>query len=322
VSSKVMSRLSLPAEMLVAAAAFLTGCDQGKTVILIADAGNTRIVQMDDFSGAGWAAFTYPRVNKSLLSPDAVAVDSQGRIYTSSTGDDWISRMDDIAGTGFVTFGRPGSGVGEFAAPFGIAIDAQDHIYVADADNGRIVRMDAIDGSGWTSLGRRGRGQNEFDEPADVALDSGGRIYVADRGNSRIVRFDDMSGRNWTTYGRADPQQKLGPGVFDLLGGIAVGTDGRIYATDIFENVVISIDDMSGAGYTYFGYIAQNSRFKQPSGLWVDGASPVYVASQNNDHVARFQDMTGVGYRSFGQTGTGLLQLHEPIDVVLAHIPR
>jgi len=203
----VMSRLSLAAEMLLAAAALLTGCDQGRTVMLIADAGNGRIVQMDDFSGAGWAAFTYPSVNKSLLSPDAVAVDSQGRIYASSTGDDWISRMDDITGTGFVTLGRPGTGVGEFAAPFGIAVDAQDRIYVADADNGRIVRMDSIDGSGWTSLGRRGRGPNEFNEPADVALDSSGGS-TSPTGNSRIARFDDMSGRNWATYGRADPSKR------------------------------------------------------------------------------------------------------------------
>jgi streptogramin lyase len=230
--------------------------------------------------------------------------------------------MDDITGKGFVTLGRPGRGVGEFASPFGVTVDAQDHIYVADADNGRIVRMDSIDGSGWTSLGRRGRGQGEFDEPADVALDSLGRIYVADRGNDRIVRVDDMTGRGWTTYGRADPQQKLGPGVFDILGGIAVATNGRIYVTDVNENVVISIDDMSGAGYRYFGYVANDSLFKQPTGLFVDGAAPVYVASQNNSHLARFEDTTGAGYRSFGQQGSGQGQLDEPLDVVLARIPR
>ena len=302
--------------------ALTTGCGDGRRqVMLIADAGNGRIVRMDDFSGAGWAAFTYPSVNKSLISPTAVAADAQGRIYASSLGDDWISRMDDITGKGFVTLGRPGSGVREFAAPFGMTIDAQDHIYVADADNGRIVRMDSIDGSGWTSLGRRGRGPNEFNEPADVALDSRGRIYVADRGNDRIVRFDDMSGTNWTTYGRSDPQQTLGPGVFNVLGGIAVGTDGRIYVTDVFENVVISIDDMSGTGYKNFGHIPNDSLFKQPTGLFVDDASPVYLASQNNSHVARFQDMTGAGYRSFGEMGTGQRQLDQPVDVVLARIP-
>jgi len=85
---------------------------------------------------------------------------------------------------------------------------------------------------------------------------------------------------------------------------------------------VISIDDMSGAGYRYFGYVANDSLFKQPTGLCVDSSSPVYVASQNNSHVARFQDMTGAGYRSFGGQGSGPGQLDEPLDVVLARIPR
>jgi hypothetical protein len=60
----------------------LGGCgDDDKTVILIADAGNGRIVQMDDFSGAGWATFAYPRVNMTLIAPVAIAVDTKGRIY-------------------------------------------------------------------------------------------------------------------------------------------------------------------------------------------------------------------------------------------------
>ena len=308
---------------LVVLLASVYGCgDGGRSVILIADAGNGRIVQMDDFTGAGWIAFAYPSVNKSLLSPGAIAADSHGRIYASSLGDDWISRMDDISGKGFVTLGRPGGGVREFAAPFGLAIDAQDRLYVADSDNGRIVRMDSIDGAGWTSLGRRGRGRNEFDGPADVALDTLGRIYVADRGNHRIVRFDDMSGAGWTTYGHADPQQKVGPGVFDLLGGIAVGSNGLIYVTDVNENVVISIQDMSGAGYAYFGYIPNDSLFKQPTGVWVNGSSPVYVASQNNNHVARFEDIRGTGYRSFGEAGSGVGQLDQPLDVLIARVPQ
>jgi hypothetical protein len=64
------------------------GCAQDKPVILIADAGNQRIVQMDDFSGAGRAAFTYPLVNQSFIGPASIAADSGGRIYASSLGDD------------------------------------------------------------------------------------------------------------------------------------------------------------------------------------------------------------------------------------------
>jgi DNA-binding beta-propeller fold protein YncE len=136
------------------------------------------------------------------------------------------------------------------------------------------------------------------------------------------VRVDDMSGRGWTTYGRHDRTQKLGPGVFDLLGGIAVALDGRIYVTDANENVLIVIDDMSGAGYATFGYVANYSLFKQPTGVFVDGTSPVYVASQNNDRVARFQDVGGAGYRTFGGLASGRGDLDEPLDVVVARIPR
>lgn len=296
----------------------LSGCDQRRTVILVADAGNDRIVQMDDFSGAGWTSFVYPRTNTSLIAPTSVAVDSKGRIYASNLADDNISRMDDITGKGFVSFGRLGLGVGEFNEPFGIAVDNQDRIYVADAGNRRIVSMTDIDGSGWTTLSRTG--QNELLGPQDVAFDSRGRIYVADRAAGRIVRVDDMSGAGWTAYGSKGAG--LAPGRFDLLGGIAVGTDGRIYVTDSNENVVISIDDMSGAGYTYFGYVANDSLFKQPTGIFVDGASPIYVASENNSHVDRFQDMQGTGYRSFGRGGTGQGELDQPIDVVVASIPK
>src|SRR5262245_21103074 len=84
----------------------LAGCDSRRTVILIADAGNGRIVQMDDFSGAGWTTFAYPQVNTTLIAPTSVAVDSRGRIYAANTGDDNISRMEGIGGGGFVTYGR------------------------------------------------------------------------------------------------------------------------------------------------------------------------------------------------------------------------
>jgi len=97
-----------------------------------------------------------------------------------------------------------------------------------------------------------------------------------------------------------------------------VGKDGRIYVTDTNENVVISIDDMTGAGYAYFGYVGSNSLFKQPTGLWVDGSAPIYVASQNSNQIARFNDITGVSYQAFG--GPGGDRLEEPIDVVVAHI--
>jgi DNA-binding beta-propeller fold protein YncE len=306
----------------VSATLLAAGCADRKQVILIADAGHGRIVQMDDFDGSGLVSFAYPSTNPAFISPTAIAVDSQGRIYATSAGDDTISRMDDITGAGFVRLGRSGAGVGEFAGPFGIAVDSRDRIYVVDSDNDRIVRMDGIDGSGWTALGRTGTGQGEFREPIDVALDSRGRIYVADRGNHRLVRFDDMAGSGWTTYGR-DGLINLTPGVIDLLGGVAVAPEGRIYYSDVNQNVVVSIADMSGAQYAFLGPVgASDSLFAQPTGLWADGSSPVYVASENNSRIGRFEDIQGTGYATFGASGAGQGQLEQPLDVVVATVPK
>lgn len=154
------------------------------------------------------------------------------------------------------------------------------------------------------------------------------RISPSTRGDESTWPIGGTAGSSASTtsaapggrvYGR---KGGLAPGQFDLLGGIAVATDGRIYVTDSNENVVVSIDDMTGAGYSYFGYVANDSLFKQPTGISVDGASPIYVASENNAHVARFQDMQGVGYRTLGKSGSGEREFDRPIDVVVARIPK
>lgn len=318
--SWVRARLSIWSCAIPLCCCLLSGCDERKTVILVADQGNARIVQMDDFSGAGWTTFAYPRANTTLGAPIAIAADSRGRIYASNTGDDNISRMDAIGGNGFVTFGGSGSGTGQLREPSGLAVDAQDRIYVADSANGRIVRVDDISGAGWTELGSPGVIRGHFEDPVDIALDSRGRIYVADRGNRRIVRVDDMSGAGWTTYGGGPAG--FGPGRFDILGGIAVATDGRIYVTDSNREVVISIGDMNGDSWAFFGYVGSDSLFENPLGIFVDGASPIYVATLNNNYVDRFQDLGGTGYRTLGRFGTGEREFDGPADVVVASVPK
>jgi hypothetical protein len=149
-------------------------------------------------------------------------------------------------------------------------------------------------------------------------VDAQDYIYVADSSDGRIVRVNDMSGTGWTTHGRQG--SGLQPGQFDLLTGIALASDDRIFVTDVFENVVISVNDMTGAGYAYFGYVGNDSLFKQASGIFVDGTGPVYVASQNNNRIARFQDIQGTGFTTLGRVGAGVGEFDQPIDVVVARI--
>ncbi|MDD2891119.1 MAG: FlgD immunoglobulin-like domain containing protein [bacterium] len=93
------------------------------------------------------------------------------------------------------TYGKLGSGTGEFWNPRGITVNPQGDLYVADLGNNRIVRLkDDIDSLRWvTTIGHFGGNKGEFDQPYDVAIDSYKRIWVTDKGNNRIQIFNDSS---------------------------------------------------------------------------------------------------------------------------------
>ena len=70
-------------------------------------------------------------------NPWGIAVDSAGHIYVCDALLDAVQIFDD-AGRLLLSFGRQGTGNGEFWMPSGICIDRQDYIYVADTYNQRI----------------------------------------------------------------------------------------------------------------------------------------------------------------------------------------
>lgn len=177
-----------------------TGIDaQGRIYIT----GSQRIVRIDNISGAGWIALELSRFAGGGIGSGnkSVAFDSQGRIYVSDNVNHRILRVNDMQGSGAVTFGSYGMGVGQFNEPEGLAIDAQNRIYISDESNHRIVRINDISGAGWTTLGTFGHGDGQIVLPHGVQVDSLGRIYIADTSNSRIVRADDMTGAGWVSVG-------------------------------------------------------------------------------------------------------------------------
>jgi streptogramin lyase len=97
-------------------------------------------------------------------------VDGAGQIYVTDTGNNRIVRMDDMAGTGWRSFGRHGPDPNQFNRPEGVFVDGAGRIYVADRDNHRIVRMDDMAGTGWTSFGALGPGDNQFNGPFGVFI--------------------------------------------------------------------------------------------------------------------------------------------------------
>jgi DNA-binding beta-propeller fold protein YncE len=107
--------------------------------------------------------------------PSAVAVAPDGTIFVADGhGGDSNARIVKLAPDGSVikSWGKKGSGPGEFNEPHGVALDSAGRVFVADRVNSRIQIFDP-DGkflAEWKQFGR----------PSAVFIDQNDMIYVAD----------------------------------------------------------------------------------------------------------------------------------------------
>ena len=144
----------------------------------------------------------------SLDHPIGIAFNaSNGRVYVVESGNHRIQILNsDLSYVG--TFGKRGSGKGQFDCPRHIACDSTGNVYVADNDNHRIQVFTA-EGKFLRMFGRRGEGRGELNWPYGVAIDSSDRVYVSEWGNRRVSVFTS-EGQFVTSFG----SEGEGPGQF------------------------------------------------------------------------------------------------------------
>jgi DNA-binding beta-propeller fold protein YncE len=144
-------------------------------------AKNGRGSYLIKFGRDGKAAMVLGRPGKPgdapgyLSAVSAVVVAPNGDIYVADghgpgTNDRIMKFSPD--GKTIATWGKHGSGPGEFDSPHGIALDSAGRVYVADRSNNRI-QIFTPDGkfiAEWKQFGR----------PSDVAIGKDDMIYVAD----------------------------------------------------------------------------------------------------------------------------------------------
>ncbi|HVU22580.1 MAG TPA: hypothetical protein VHE13_00540 [Opitutus sp.] len=144
-------------------------------------------------------------------TPTGVAVDAQGDLWISDTGNQTIRHIaNGVVTTVAGAAGSAGAADGpaeqaRFRNPGGIAVDVDQTLLVADAGNNAIRRV-ARDGWVATVAGILPQGAPsdyttqgavdgintvaEFNSPTGVAVDGHGNIYVADTNNGTIRRID------------------------------------------------------------------------------------------------------------------------------------
>ena len=127
------------------------------------------------------------------------------------------------------TFGKRGTGEGQFRHPSCVACDCSGTVYVADSYNHRIQVFTA-DGRFKRMFGGRGEGRGELKYPDGVAVNND-ILYVTD-GNHRVSVFTSR-GHFVTSFGRE------GRGKGEFCSPVGVTADnGVVYVCDTYNNRV------------------------------------------------------------------------------------
>ena len=162
-------------------------------------------------------------VEAGFRAPDDLVFASTGEIVVADAGNARLVKLSQ-RGDVISTWGRKGSGLGEFAAAHGLAIDSRDRIYVADRGNNRVQVFDLAGKAlaQWTGFGNpfgllvveksllvsdgdahrishlaldTGKVEAQWGDPQTLllphlmAVDSRGRLYVAEVNGKRVQIF-------------------------------------------------------------------------------------------------------------------------------------
>ena len=167
--------------------------------------------------------------------PQGLAVDSANNVYVADTENHRVQKFDSF-GTFVLSFGTFGSGPGQFKSSYGMDTDALGNVYVTDLGNRRVQKFDS-DGNFLFTFGSQGLGDGQFAGPTSVRVAIDGSIYVADQPLHRIQKF--RANGSFVVKWGADPLNQFNPGQLNQVRGLALDSQGTLYAADTGNNRIV-----------------------------------------------------------------------------------
>jgi sugar lactone lactonase YvrE len=251
----------LPANQvpLVAPAAAIVGSG-GATIV--ADTGNAKVRYGDPTSNlvttlagsstAGNGGDLGPAVAAQFLTPSGIALDLQGNLLISDTGNNRLRRVDAVTqvvntiagiGTAGFTGDNGAASAAELSAPTAVVVDGSGNIFFCDTGNsvireitGTTIRTVAGTGTAGASGDGGPATSAQLNRPTGLCVAaSGGVIFVADAGNHAVRRFT-VGGSLTTVAGMLGMKglggEKLPPATAQLSspGGVALQGNALVIA--------------------------------------------------------------------------------------------
>lgn len=260
-----------------------------------------RVFRVRSLGDGGWEAGPTAS-GLRLENPGQIALDRNGRLYVADRFNLRIVRMEDVLGTGWLSFSGVGGNVLSGSPTYiscnrmmggvdQVEVDSLGRIYIGAAQ--RIVRINDMTGAGWATFELP---PAEFG-PRGLSVDRHDRLYITDGQKHRIIRIDNIQGDGLVSYG----SRGNGVGQFNQPSNVTFDGEGRIYITDESNHRVVRIDDMTGAGWTTFGsYGSGDRQLSIPHGIQVDSLGRIHIQDTGNLRTARINSMAGDGWVTYG----------------------
>lgn len=292
------------------------------------NSSHNRIRRVDTTGTITTIAGNGDQVVSPFWSPEAVAVDSTGRVYLLSLGDGIVRRVDAtelvrVAGGGGSTAEGALAIDANLSGARAIAFDSMDRLYVSlSASAGRIRRVDVPNGTTGTITTVAGGGSGTGDTtgpgaplnarlnfPRGIAFDAMGRLYVADAGARRIIRIDfqvPSLTRIAGGTGNTQTAENLAPLLarMDPI-SVAVDADDNVFYADPVHHRVSKIDANLTGVTTFAGSQAlapgdigdggpatgsvDVTRLSNPQGIAFDANGRLLIADHGNQRVRRVE---------------------------------
>ncbi len=296
--------------------------------VYVSDQGNNR-VQRFNTNGVYLAQFgATGNGNGQFMAPHGIDVSVGGFVYVADAGNDRVQIFDGD-GVWQGKLGTAGNGAGQFGSPMSVAVAANGDVFVTDVELERVARFSPLPVLAPTNATTLQAVSYSFDsfidgqflDPTGADTDPNGRLIIADRGNDRIQIFANTSFTiggplvltdTWVDGSRG----RFSPG---KPRSIAVGADGRVYATDGTSGQ-IKVFTTGGQFVTQYGPIVGNNLLaiglQKPADVALDLNGNIYIADADLNKIIKL-DPNGNYLAQFGETGTNPGQFAEPIAVTV-----